>query len=613
MKIWHSFFICFLVIASLQAQPDRWQQSAKYTMDIDFDVAKHQYNGKQTLVYTNNSPDTLHQVFYHLFFNAFQPNSMMDIRSQNMNDADPRVGSRIGSLGPNEIGYHKINSLTMDGKAVDFEVVGTILEVQLPMPILPQSKVVFEMAYESQVPVQIRRSGRDNAEGISYSMTQWYPKMCEYDYQGWHANPYVGREFHGIWGAFDVTIHIDSKYTIGGSGYLQNPKEIGHGYTSKAVKVKNGKKLSWHFVAPDVHDFAWGADPDYKHTSLKRKDGVVMHFFYQENEQTKENWEALPAIMDEAFEFINKHYGQYPYQQYSFVQGGDGGMEYPMATLITGERSLPSLVGVSVHELIHSWYQMVLATNEALYPWMDEGFTSWASNNVMNHLRSKGLIAGQVSEYPQLGSYMGYVNFSQTGLEESLVTHADHYTSNSAYGVASYVKGAIFLEQLKYIIGEAAFDQGMLRFFDVWKFKHPNPNDFIRIMEKQSGLELDWYKEYWVNSTHTIDYSVETIKSEGRSVVAVLKRVGVMPMPLTIEVVKTDGTSKRLMVPLRIMRGHKELDDMELKEDWPWTHPTYELDLGVKLKDIEKVVIDPDLGMADIDRDNNTYEVTSND
>ncbi|MBV6653395.1 MAG: M1 family metallopeptidase, partial [Mameliella sp.] len=354
MKIWHSFFICFLVIASLQAQPDRWQQSAKYTMDIDFDVAKHQYNGKQTLVYTNNSPDTLHQVFYHLFFNAFQPNSMMDIRSQNMNDADPRVGSRIGSLGPNEIGYHKINSLTMDGKAVDFEVVGTILEVQLPMPILPQSKVVFEMAYESQVPVQIRRSGRDNAEGISYSMTQWYPKMCEYDYQGWHANPYVGREFHGIWGAFDVTIHIDSKYTIGGSGYLQNPKEIGHGYTSKAVKVKNGKKLSWHFVAPDVHDFAWGADPDYKHTSLKRKDGVVMHFFYQENEQTKENWEALPAIMDEAFEFINKHYGQYPYQQYSFVQGGDGGMEYPMATLITGERSLPSLVGVSVNELIHS-------------------------------------------------------------------------------------------------------------------------------------------------------------------------------------------------------------------------------------------------------------------
>jgi len=535
----------------------------------------------------------------------------MDVRSRNLKDSDPRVGGRISELEPDEIGYHKINNLTLDGEKVDYEVVGTILEVKLPQPILPKSKVVLEMAFESQVPVQIRRSGRDNAEGIDYSMAQWYPKMCEYDYQGWHANPYVGREFYGIWGDFDVTMHIDQAYIIGATGYLQNPKEIGHGYTDKPVKVKKGKKLSWHFVAPNVHDFVWGADPDYTHTAYEREDGMVMHFFYQENERTKDNWEALPSIMDKAFAFINENYGQYPYEQYSFIQGGDGGMEYPMATLITGERSLPSLVGVSVHELMHSWYQMALGTNEALYAWMDEGFTSWASSNVMNHLRAEGLIPGQASDNPHLGSYMGYANFSQSGLEEPLITHSDHFNTNSAYGVASYVKGAVFLEQLKYIIGEKAFDQGMLRYFNTWKFKHPNSNDFIRIMEKQSGIELDWYREYWINTTHTIDYSIEMVETKGRNAVAVLNRVGIMPMPLVVEVVRTDGTSKRILVPLRIMRGHKPLGEMELAEDWPWTHPEYELDLGVKAKNIEKVVIDPDFGMADIKRDNNTYEMTS--
>ena len=162
-------------------------------MDIDFDVSNHQFTGTQKLNYYNNSPDTLGEVFYHLYFNAFQPNSMMDVRSRTILDPDPRVADRISKLSEEEIGYQRVIKLRMDGKPVDYEVVGTILEVDLPEPILPGSKVVFDMAFEAQVPLQIRRSGRDNKEGIDYSMTQWYPKMCEYDYQGWHANPYVGR------------------------------------------------------------------------------------------------------------------------------------------------------------------------------------------------------------------------------------------------------------------------------------------------------------------------------------------------------------------------------------------------------------------------------------
>ncbi len=607
-------FALFLTPALLSGQPDRWQQAVNYKMDIDFDVKTHRFEGEQQLTYFNNSPDTLHRVFYHLYFNAFQPGSMMDMRSRTIADPDGRVSDRISKLNPDEIGYHNILSLKQNGKKIQYKVVETILEVTLAEPILPGSRTVFDMEFESQVPVQIRRSGRNNSEGIDYSMAQWYPKLCEYDYQGWHANPYVGREFYGIWGDFEVTIEIDKDYLIGGTGYLQNPEEIGYGYETPGTTVKQkGKKLEWHFKAPNVHDFMWAADRDYTHDVLKRKDGLTLHFYYQKNDKTTANWAALPAIMDRAFDLINKTFGQYPYQQYSFIQGGDGGMEYPMGTLITGERALASLVGVSVHELMHSWYQMVLATNESLYPWMDEGFTDYATNEIMNQLAAEGLIAGMRPQAnPQARTYGSYFRLASGEMvkEEPLSTHADHFTTNTAYGIASYSKGAVFLNQLKYVIGKAAFDKGMLRYFHDWKFKHPNVNDFIRVMEKQSGLELDWYKEYWVNSTHTIDYALDAVEESAAAKTTIrLKRIGVMPMPIDVKVTYADGTSEVLNIPLSIMRGNKPNENPGEKytmlEGWHWTHPEYSFDLPVKRADITKVEIDPTGRLADTNRKNN--------
>jgi hypothetical protein len=190
---------------------------------------------------------------------------MMDERSRTINDPDPRVGERISKLSPEEYGWHKIKVLKQNDKDVKFKMEETILEVELNEPIKPGEKVVFYMEFESQVPIQIRRSGRNSAEGIDYSMSQWYPKMCEYDYQGWHPNPYVGREFYGIWGDFDVKITIPAEYTLGATGYLQNKNEIGKGYEDVGMKPDNSdkKRLTWHFYAPNVHDFMWGADPDF--------------------------------------------------------------------------------------------------------------------------------------------------------------------------------------------------------------------------------------------------------------------------------------------------------------------------------------------------------------
>jgi len=614
-------FSCLLLL-SIQiiiAQPERWQQRVQYKMNIDFDDKKHQFIGNQIIKYTNNSPDTLDRIFYHLYFNAFQPGSMMDVRSRTISDPDPRVGDRIFNLKPDEIGYHKISSLSQDGIPLNFEMVETILEVKLAKPILPGKTTTLDMSFSSQVPIQIRRSGRNNAEGIDYSMAQWYPKLCEYDYQGWHANPYVGREFYGIWGDFDVTLNIDAKYMVGGTGYLQNPEQIGKGYTQNNVIPKSDKngKLSWHFIAPNVHDFLWAADPDYTHTSLKRPDGLTLHFYYQPNEKTKDNWEALPAIMDKAFDYINTNFGQYDYKQYSFIQGGDGGMEYPMATLITGERNIGSLAGVAVHELMHSWYQMMLATNESLYAWMDEGFTSYASSRVMQHLiENKILMPGRVAANPQAGNYAGYFNLAKSGFEEPLSTHADHFQTNRAYGLAAYSKGSVFLAQLEYVLGKPVFDQALLKYFYTWKGKHPNVNDFIRVFEKSSLLELDWYKEYFYHTTLTVDYAINNVSTKENNTLVTLERKGKVPMPIDVIVTKKDGSKIGYTIPLQIMRGAKGADlsgfNWIVSPDWAWTNPQYSLNLPINLDDILNIEIDPSERMADIDRQNNVWNNPAN-
>lgn len=583
-----------------------WQQKADYKMYINFNDENHTLKGSQTIQYTNNSPEDLDKLFYHLYFNAFQPGSEMDLRSLSIADPDPRIGSRISQLKPEEIGYVRVKNLTLNGKKVSYKTEGTILEVRLDDVIKSNSTVELKMDFESQVPIQIRRSGRNSKEGIDYSMAQWYPKLCEYDVQGWHANPYIGREFYGVWGNFDVTIEMDKKYIIAASGVLQNADEIGYGYCEKEPKNKP-KRLKWNFKAENVHDFVWAADPDYKHISHKAHDGTMLRFFYQENDKTKDNWPLLPAIIDEAFKFANQRYGKYPYPVYSFIQGGDGGMEYPMATLITGERPLPSLVGVSLHELMHSWYQMILGTNEALYAWMDEGFTSFAEEETSNYLVKVGKMPGTYEKNPHKGSVKGYSNFVLSGRSEPLSTHADHFITNTAYSVASYTKGQLCLLQLEYIMGDNAFANGLKRYFDEWKFKHPTSNDFFRVMEKTSGLELDWFKEYWVNTTHVTDYSIDTIIGNEITIT----RKGQMPMPLDIVVYTKDNRKELHYIPLVLMRGEKdtieEMDEYKLEKDWPWALLTYKLKLNHDVSNIDKIEIDPSGRLVDVNKDDNVW------
>ncbi len=607
MKILFSFSLYLLSLLCL-AQNNYWQQKVDYNMDITFDVKTHRFTGEQTLVYTNNSPDTLSRAFWHLYFNAFQPNSMMDVRSQTIKDPDRRVGSRISKLGPEEIGYHNITSLWQNGDDLDFIIEGTVLEADLNELLLPGESTIFKMTFESQVPVQIRRSGRNNAEGVDYSMSQWFPKFAEYDEMGWHTHPYVGREFYAPWGNYEVNITIDKEFVLGGTGVLQNGNEIGKGYEEEGVKVikSKGKMLTWKFKAENVHDFVWGADPDYSHVTRTMEDGLVLHFLYIDSKKT-ENWAFLPEMTEKAFNFIEANYGEYPFPQFSVIQGGDGGMEYPMATLINGESSLRGLVGVTVHEGLHNWYQGLLATNESYFSWMDEGFTSYATAETMATLFTDG-----DNPRTQANNYNGYIGgASYVGdafKEEPLSTHADHFVSNGSYGFAAYTKGSVILGQLRYIMGMENFSSGLKKYFNQWKFKHPDMNDFIRVMEKESGLELHWYFEYMVNTIHTIDYSVDAVSEEGDGTKITLKKNGVVPMPIDLTITLTNGTKIHHYAPLGIMRGEKPGNSSRiLEQDWPWTHPEYSIELDIPISNIQKIEIDEAGLMADVNRANNVW------
>ncbi len=599
-----------LIQIPAQAQPDRWQQKIRYQINVNMDVTTNRFAGTEKIEYWNNSPDTLSRIFFHLYWNAFQPNSSMDVRSRELGktvlrepsrgndglDWDARVKDRISKLSPDEIGYQRVKSVTINGVKQSLKEHETILEVVLAKPMMPRTKIAMDVEFEAQVPVQIRRSGRDNAEGIRYSMSQWYPKVVEYDYQGWNANPYIAREFYGVWGDFDVNITIDKDYFVAAGGDLLNAADIGKGYANTTPKPATNGKLTWKWQANNVHDFMWAADTNYKMITRTTANGPLVRVVYKAVDSLESRWQRVADTAAFAYPIIAKTFGPYPYKTYTFIQGGDGGMEYPMATLIKN-----ASIGTAIHEWMHSWYQMMMGTNESLYPWMDEGFTDYATSRVMAEMRGR-------TGFAYDGTYRSYFNLAKSGFEEPASTHSDHYNTNFAYSAASYSKGAVFMEQLGYIIGDKVRDEVLLDYYYQWRFKHPNPNDFIRVAEKRSGMELDWYKEYWINSTKTIDYAVGNISTQNGKALLSIKRLGKMPMPIDVLVTYKDGTQEMHYIPLNLMYGAKPTESQiprTTHEAWRWTHPEYQFPIQKNIQDIKSIEIDPSMRLADVNRGNN--------
>jgi len=611
-------FLVLVLLSSCSGQPVLdWQQHVSYKMIIDVDAEDRSYTGKQEIVYTNNSPDTINRVFYHLYFNAFKPGSEMQVRDSEIADSDRGLSKKILALEEKDYGDVRVLELYQDGVLLSVKNQETILEASLASPLLPGEKTKLSMSFEVDVPKEVRRAGKDSKDGVAFSMAQWYPKLCEYDKQGWHANAYIGREFYGVWGDFDVTINIDKEYTVAGTGYLQNPEKIGHGY-AELKEAYSSNVLSWNFLAPNVHDFSWAADTDYIHDVVDVPNGPKMHFFYKDNPDYVENWREVQPYSVLFMQYFIDKVGPYPYKQYSVILAGDGGMEYAMCTFIGGVRDFESLAGVISHEIAHTWFQFLLATNESKHAWMDEGFTSYISDRAENEILEKGL------ELANRRAYRDYFKVVRSGKEEPLTTHSDRFSTSLNYGMSSYDKGSVFLSQLGYIIGEDALSVVLKTYYSSYVFTHPDPEKFIRVAEKVSGQELDWYLMDWGQTTKTIDYAVlgveygagekkivcekkETLVGSHDHAVILLKREGEMPIPIDVDVEFDKGETKKYHIPLLMSRGHKPLaDEVSLLEAWAWAKKNYQFKICVKKNSVIKVVLDPLNKSADVDKKNNS-------
>ncbi len=584
-----------------------WQQKVDYKIYADLDTLKNQYKGKIHLTYYNNSPDTLHKAYFRLYWNAFQPGSAMDWRNRWLEDPDRELDKKIRSLKPDEIGFVKIKHFTQDKDSLNYNINGTIMEVALNKPLLPGDKTVFDIDYLTQIPLLLRRSGRDNKEGIDYSMAQWYPQIAEYDLQGWHTDPYIGREFYNVWGNFDVKLKVPANYMVAATGYLQNAGKIGKGYAKKTSPEKDADgKITWHFKAQNVHDFVWAADPDYVHDVIEGPEGVKLHFFYQNDSLIKNNWKKLEPVVVKTMEFYNNKIGKYPYKKYNVIQAGDGGMEYAMGTFVFGNKAFNSLRGTVQHELGHAWFQFSLASNEAQYPWMDEGFTSYIQDLANVNVN------GAKQPNPFARSYSSYLYLVKSGKDEPLSTFSDHYHTNLAYWVGAYDKGKLVLSHLGYIMGFDKLEKTLKEYYKNWKMKHPQPDDFFKIAQKVSGMDLRVFKNDWIETTHHIDYAIDKVEDMGDKTMVTLKRNEDMLMPLDILIIYKDGSKESIYIPLDILRGEKDNPFKGIKrkvlKDWKWAIPNYSFSLDKKKDEIAYIVIDPLGFMADIEPKNNVFQ-----
>jgi len=616
-KLFSAILLTIGLIAFSQ-QNAYYQQHAKYEMFIDVDAANFTFQGRQNIQYTNNSPDELDVIYMHLYWNAFKPGSMMDQRVRNRGaegdsrlierNAAGQVVSRLASIPPEEEGAQNIHWIEQNGKPLKFEIQETIMKVYLAEPLKPNSTTTFTMEWDAVIPKQIRRSGRNNSEGIDMTVTQWYPKISEYDYDGWATFDYVGREFHAPFSDFDVTIKIDKDYVLGAGGTLTNPSEV-KGYTSNpTIKTDDAGKATWHWVAKDILDFAWAADPDYSVENFTVLGGPKVFFVYQKSDKTK-HWEEAKPYIVKYYQLMNSKFGAYHWPSYSFIQGGDGGMEYGMCTMVLGEsRSLQGLLGLMIHEGSHSWFQQMMASNESMSPWMDEGFTEYATDFVMNKL----FPPSQPVPNPFVDAINSYIGFTKTGKEEPASWFGDYHDTGAAYSVASYVKGEMFLVQLNYIMGEQNLDKTMKEYYEKWKMKHPTGRDFLHIAQKVSGMDLKWFYNAWIDTTKTIDYAVKDVSYGEDSTTIVLESKGGIAMPIDFNVLTTDKKILTYTIPVNTMRTPKTQDvygEIEVRPYWNRTQKEYELTIPYTKDQISVLGIDFSQRMADVNPEDNFVEV----
>ncbi len=606
-------FLSALILLGIPATAAlSWQQRVGYTMAIDLDAEHHSFTGRQRLVYVNNSPDTLVDVYYHLFYNAFRPGSMMDVRDRTTPEGG---GIRLADLSPDQQGSVRVDTLTQEGTPLVWSVEETVLHARLARPLPPGDSTTFEMTWFTVIPRLTRRAGWMNREGVEFSMAQWYPKLAAYDETGWHADEYVLREFYGIYGTFDVAITLPAAYMVGGTGRVTNPEEVKCGYELGGIDTllmtptagATGRK-TWRFHAENVHDFAWVADREYVHRISRWRD-ITFHFLYKKGVIV--NWQHAPGWTQALVAYYGRRFGDYSWPELTVAMAGDRGMEYPQLVMVTGYRDVVSLAGVLAHEIGHQWFYGMVGDNETQEAWLDEGFTQYltdeARRDVFGFDRNpyRGLDSAIYPwvEAPERNVY-DYLLLATYGYSEPLSTYHDWFRESVTAGLV-YFKGEAVLHMLEGMLGRPLFDEAMRRYVEQRRYHISTARDFQRSVEQTTGLRLDWFFNEWIELNRTMDYAATDLSSERdgdayRTTIHLERRLDAV-MPLDVTLRYEDGTTAVATIPVETWA--KPDVDFHLPR-WRWVDAEYETTFATPKRVVE-IEIDTAMLTVDLDRTNN--------
>ncbi len=542
-----------------------WQQKVDYKISCRLDDENHTLKITEVLTYYNNSPACLETLYFHLYANAYKDNNTTFAKEMK------KMGSyEFLKAKKSERGWIDITSVKAGDRQLNFNIEETIMTVVLDEPLSPGDSVVLEICALLKIPKIFSRLGY---KGRHYEIVQWYPKPCVFDEKGWHKQGYhaIG-EFYGEFGNFDVSIELPEDYVVAGSGVVID-----------SSKVENNRKVV-RFFAENVHDFAFVCDPDLE-IEKREIDGIEIEVYYIKKYRKK--WKDAGDYAVEAVKRYNKWFGKYPYKKLSVVQGYfGGGMEYPNLVIIGGseDKLTRQFELVIIHEIAHQWFYGILGSNEMDEAWLDEGFTSYAEARyfvdkygVDNSFLKSSLLPEMPHNY--INKLMYYITLTN-GLEEPVLTKAYEFVDNPiGYQTAAYSKPAFFLRYLEAYLGVNIFDTILKRYFDEFKFRHPQSEDFILICEEVSGRDL---KQFFNDFLHTTKYCDWHIKKLSRNSL-VIENKGEFLLPTDL-LVQTDNGAQVLKI--------------EQKTD------TFHFSGAKKIK---KVIIDPYNYTPESDRHNNFY------
>ena len=510
------FVLTLSLSVSVYAQRPYWQQEVNYKIHVVLNDKDHTLKGTEEIEYINNSPDPLDFIWFHIWPNAYRNDSTAYAKQMLREEKGRKQLAKF-----KDRGFLDSLNFTVDGKAARFEAHPghiDVVKLLLPTPLQPGGRVKIATPFFVDLPEYISRSGHVKQ---SYIVAQWYPKPAVYDHKGWHAFPYLDMgEYYSEFGSFDVSITVPSSYIVGATGVLQNAEELKQ---YKDIGSRNlssaSRKNSVKYVAPkgatktlrykgdNIPDFAWFADKDFviRYDTLQLQSGKVVDVFTYHHAEGNKNWVNSTSYVKSGTRAYSNYIGEYEYPVVQAVEGpkneSSGGMEYPMITLITSpDAGVEELDAVITHEVGHNWFMCMLGSNERMHAWQDEGlntyyqfryeadkyrYNSIFGNQIPKELKSMSTDEFQAAVYNALNRAIP--------MEAPIDIPSADYANEDEYGIASYLKTAIWMYLLELEFGKEKLDAAMKAYFKEWKFKHPYPEDMKASFEKELKADLTAY------------------------------------------------------------------------------------------------------------------------